>query len=36
MSNGVYVVINDRYEDIPFIPCEISACVELREVEVRA
>ena len=31
MSNGVYVTINDRYGNIPFIPCEISACVELRE-----
>ena len=36
MSNGVYVTINDRYGNIPFIPCKISACVELREAEVRA
>lgn len=32
----MYVAINDRYENMPFILCEISACVELREVKVRA
>lgn len=36
MSNGVYVAINDRHENIPFILREISACVKLREAEVRA
>ena len=35
MSNGVYVAINDRYGNIPFIPYEISACVELRAAGVR-
>jgi len=32
----MYVAINDRYENMPFIICGISACVELREVKVRA